>query len=142
MGGKVGIDLMDEFLRDLCAPVGALKPANGSPVAPESWHRAVDIVTAETPDLTREPRIKQTPKAEIIDARHPFFWAGYLLIDCGTGTYSDEPLPAAAAQPVPRPAAVGPAPILQPAAPAAPKQTAPAAAQPAPKKPAIPPAAP
>ncbi|RLT15929.1 MAG: CHAT domain-containing protein [Planctomycetota bacterium] len=142
VGGKVGIDLMDEFLRDLCAPVGALKPANGSPVAPESWHRAVDIVTAETPDLTREPRIKQTPKAEIIDARHPFFWAGYLLIDCGTGTYSDEPLPAAAAQPVPRPAAVGPAPILQPAAPAAPKQTAPAAAQPAPKKPAIPPAAP
>jgi hypothetical protein len=25
------------------------------------------------------------------DARHPFFWAGYAVIDCGPGRYDDPP---------------------------------------------------
>jgi hypothetical protein len=33
------------------------------------------------PDL--EPRIKLKAGSDLPTAAHPFFWAGYLLIDCG-----------------------------------------------------------
>ena len=48
-----------------------------------SWQRAVDLVTAERPDFNQEPRIKITNSVIPNDATHPFFWAGYTLIDCG-----------------------------------------------------------
>ena len=94
-GGRVSSDLMAEFLRDLHDPGAA-----GQPNA-ERWRRTVDVVTAEQPDPEQEPRLRQSPKAVLPDARHPFFWAGYLLVDCGGGTYSDEPPPAGAPQPKP-----------------------------------------
>ena len=94
-GGRVGVDLMAEFLRDLYAP-----GAGDEPMA-ERWRRAVDVVTAEQPDPEQEPRLRQSAKAVLTDARHPFFWAGYLLVDCGGGTYSEEPLPPGAPQPKP-----------------------------------------
>ena len=71
----------DEHLtfRDLVVAAGA------EPVPAESWRRAVDVVTAEPIDLAREPRIKPVAKAPLEDAKHPFFWAGYMLVDCRPG---------------------------------------------------------
>ncbi len=94
-GGLVSVDLMAEFLRDLDVPGDAQQPIA------ERWRRAVDVVTAEQPDPEQEPRLRQVAKAVLPDARHPFFWAGYLLVDCGGGTYSDEPAPPGVPQPKP-----------------------------------------
>jgi tetratricopeptide (TPR) repeat protein len=87
MGGKTSIDLVEEFLRDRTGGDGEAEPP---PVA-ESWQRAVEMATAEQPDVGREPRLKQSPQAVLADARHPFLWAGYLLVDCGAGRYDDPP---------------------------------------------------
>ena len=87
MGGKTSIDLVEEFLRDR---TGGDDEAEPPPVA-ESWQRAVEMATAEQPDVGREPRLKQSPQAVLADARHPFLWAGYLLVDCGAGRYDDPP---------------------------------------------------
>ena len=82
-GGQTSVALMTEFLADVSAraagPDGAGEPGS----AAESWHRAVDVVAAEVPDIAREPRLKQHPSAVLGDSRHPFLWAGPLLIDCG-----------------------------------------------------------
>ena len=87
MGGKTSIDLVEEFLRDRTGADGEAEP----PPAAESWQRAVEMATAEQPDVDREPRLKQSPQAVLTDARHPFLWAGYLLVDCGVGRYDDPP---------------------------------------------------
>lgn len=83
-GGKVATDLVTEFMRDVTAPVG-----DAAPSPAESWRRAVDVVTPEALDPTREPRIKPSPKPPLADAKHPFFWAGYMLIDCRPGKQPD-----------------------------------------------------
>jgi len=77
-GGQTSVALTTEFLADVSAA------EDGRPWSPaDSWHRAVDVVTAEVPDLAREPRLKQHPSAVLADGRHPFLWAAPLLIDCG-----------------------------------------------------------
>ena len=87
-GGKLAVDLVEEFIRDVSAiPADEAAP----PSVVESWHRAVELVGAEQPDPAREPRLKQSPGAVLADARHPFFWAGYAVIDCGPGAYDDPP---------------------------------------------------
>ncbi|MBT6054933.1 MAG: CHAT domain-containing protein [Planctomycetaceae bacterium] len=79
VGGRTAIDLGIEFIKDRQheaqqdAPVPATK----------SWQRAVDLVTNEQPDFDREPRIKVVDSVIPQNAKHPFFWAGYTLIDCG-----------------------------------------------------------
>jgi tetratricopeptide (TPR) repeat protein len=117
MGGKTSGDLVEEFLRDR-------EPGDGEaevPPAAESWQRAVATATAEQPDVGREPRLKQSPAAVLPDSRHPFLWAGYLLIDCGGGRYTDPP-PNGPIQPA--------KPVMQPAPPN--QQPAPPNQQPAP----------
>jgi len=136
-GGKVSVDLIEEFVRDLAdAPAAEDAAAADAPgaAAAESWQRAIDIVSAEQPDLAREPRVKQSPGDVLADAKHPFFWAGYMLVDCGGGRYADEP-PAPGvppkppqpqpAMPAPAPQAAVPGPAARPAVPApAPQQQA------------------
>lgn len=107
LGGETCVDLIEEFLRDRGSPAADEPP----PPAAESWQRAVELVTAEEPDPTREPRIKQSPQAMLADARHPFLWAGYMLVDCGTGRVDE---PAAAAAAAARPAVPPPAPAAAP----------------------------
>ena len=34
-------------------------------------------------NFTAEPRVKRTPNDEAPKASHPFFWAGYMLVDSG-----------------------------------------------------------
>jgi hypothetical protein len=116
-GGESSIDLVEEFLRDRGGAGVNVDP----PTPAESWQRAVDIVTAEQPDLGREPRVKQSPDAVLADGTHPFFWAGYLLADCGDGRFPAAPV---AQQPAQQPAQARPpqaaAPNAQPRQPAAP----------------------
>jgi hypothetical protein len=80
VGGHTASELVAEFLRDATAPTSSGTP----PSAAESWRRAVDLITAEWPDPDREPRLKQHPEAVIGPGSHPFLWAGYLLVECGT----------------------------------------------------------
>ena len=102
MGGLTASELVQEFLREA---------TRGEP-APVAWQRAVDIMTPEPPDLAREPRIEQSSAAVFPDSKHPIFWAGYLLVDCGGGEY--EPAPEA---PAPRPGSPAPARPQPPAQP-------------------------
>ena len=94
MAGPSSAHLVEEFVRD------QRQPAAGAPVpsAAESWHRAVDIVQAEEPDVAQEPRLSQSSDGVLGDSRHPLFWAGYLLADCGSG---DRPEPPAQGRPAP-----------------------------------------
>jgi tetratricopeptide (TPR) repeat protein len=85
-GGKSCLDLMTEFLRDAAV--------SEPPEASVAWQRAVDIVLAEEPDATREPRVKPSPDAPLGTPLHPFLWAGYMLVDCGGGRSTVEPPPA------------------------------------------------
>ncbi len=97
MGGQSMVHLIEEFVAD--------QQRNAAGPAVESWRRAVDIVAAEEPDIDREPRLAQSPEAVLTDSRHPLFWAGCLLVDCGGGTRADPVPPAAGARPAPRPPA-------------------------------------
>jgi hypothetical protein len=124
MGGKTSIDLVEEFLRDRTAAEAEAPPAA------ESWQRAVEMATAEQPDVDREPRLKQSPQVVLPDARHPFLWAGYLLVDCGVGRYNDPP-PAGPAQPP-----------VAPKQPVAPQAAGPQAGGPQPDAPAAAPQGP
>jgi tetratricopeptide (TPR) repeat protein len=116
MGGKTSIDLVEEFLKDRTVADAEAEV----PPAAESWRRSVELVTAEQPDVGREPRLKQTAQAVLQDARHPFLWAGYLLVDCGQGRYEDPPPPGPA--PAPKPPQPG-----KPAVPQAPPKQPPVA---------------
>ena len=71
-GGQTSFDLVREFAQEL---------PHTSPA--DAWQRAV-LVAADTrvnPD--REPRIKESGDGELPKAIHPFFWAGYMLVDSG-----------------------------------------------------------
>lgn len=105
MGGRSTVHLMEEFVGDLCHG-----HAVGAGAATESWHRAVDIVSAEEPDIDGEPRLTQSPEAVLTDSRHPLFWAGCLLVDCGNGNRVDPAPPG----PGGRPPAAAPAPQAAP----------------------------
>lgn len=70
-GGRTNFDLVREFAKESAA----------SPAA-EAWQRACLLARENPVEQTHEPRLKtskdagDTPKAD-----HPFFWAGYLLVD-------------------------------------------------------------
>jgi tetratricopeptide (TPR) repeat protein len=111
MGGLSGVHLVEEFVRDATLA----RDTGGPSASADAWHRAVDIVAAEEPDIAREPRLSQAADAVLSDGRHPLFWSGYMLIDCGTGDRPDAPVAAApAARAVPPPPAVRPAPQAAP----------------------------
>jgi hypothetical protein len=74
-GGQMNLQLVREFMQEL----------EHSP-ADQAWQRSV-LLAWETPlDAAQEPRLKRLEEgAEPPGADHPFFWAGYLLVDTGTG---------------------------------------------------------
>jgi hypothetical protein len=52
--------------------------------ATEAWQRSVLLARESTLDPALEPRLKRAEKLEEAPtANHPFFWAGYLLVDTG-----------------------------------------------------------
>jgi hypothetical protein len=60
----------------------------------------VQLAADRVLDPAAEPRFKPSAAADGLKADHPFFWAGYLLIDTGAGPPADdEPKPEAVAAP-------------------------------------------
>jgi len=83
-GGETSFELVREFAQEL-------------PHAPpaEAWQRAVLVVRDSRLELAKEPRIKPADRSieKAPKAKHPFFWAGYMLIDTGSPPQGDMPRP-------------------------------------------------
>jgi hypothetical protein len=83
-GGKTNFDLVHEYVKEL-----------PNVPAAESWQRACLLARDTALDASREPRLKRTDEsAEMPTADHPFFWAGYLLVDTGPGAGAEAGEPA------------------------------------------------
>jgi hypothetical protein len=73
-GGEANLDFVREFVQEL---------PNGS--AADAWQRSIEVGRELPLDPAQEPRLKKLDDAaEVPKASHPFFWAGYLLVDTGT----------------------------------------------------------
>jgi hypothetical protein len=79
-GGQSAIDLVREFVQEL-------------PFIPaaEAWQRAVQLVSQSPLDPLHEPRVKHKNDAPTVNAEHPFFWSGYMLVDTGAMPEKSEP---------------------------------------------------
>jgi len=71
-GGRTSFDIVREFAQELPHTTPA-----------DAWQRAVLVVTDSRLDLDAEPRVKQAATPDPPKATHPFFWAGYMLVDSG-----------------------------------------------------------
>jgi hypothetical protein len=86
VGGQSTLDLMREFLQDL-----------PNTAAADAWQRGVEL-TMQTPiDPSTELRVKAGKAHADLTAAHPFFWAGYLVVDTG---WRPAPPKVAAGEPV------------------------------------------
>jgi hypothetical protein len=81
-GGQMNLQLVREFVAELQADAAGAADVTPADVA---WQRSV-LIARETPlDPAQEPRLKKLAEGvEPPGADHPFFWAGYLLLDTGT----------------------------------------------------------
>lgn len=97
-GGQTNLDLVREFVQELPHTSAA-----------QSWQRSV-LLARETPlELPREPRVKRSAETgEPPTADHPFFWAGYLLVDNSPRVDEDKDQAVAGAGGVKPPLAGGP----------------------------------
>jgi hypothetical protein len=78
--GRTNFDLVREFVQEL----------PNEPAA-DSWRRSVMLAREAPLDISREPRLKRSDdKVELPTADHPFFWAGYVLVDTGTRPGQEE----------------------------------------------------
>jgi tetratricopeptide (TPR) repeat protein len=72
VGGQSTLDIVREFVQEL--PNSA---------AADAWKRSIELA-AETPvDPKSELRVKAGRDPIELTAKHPFFWAGYLVVDSG-----------------------------------------------------------
>lgn len=71
-GGQSSFDLVREFSQELPHTTPA-----------DAWQRAVLLETSTKLNVESEPRLKKAQIDEPPKADHPFFWAGYMLIDSG-----------------------------------------------------------
>jgi hypothetical protein len=73
----MNLQLVREFVQELQGDT-----ATSADVA---WQRSI-LLARETPlDASQEPRLKRLDESiEPPGADHPFFWAGYMLVDTGT----------------------------------------------------------
>jgi hypothetical protein len=81
-GGQTSLDLTREFAQEL---------SDTSPS--DAWQRAVQVVESSRLNWEAEPRLKRLTTDATLNAEHPFFWAGYMLVDSGTGPKSLEQKP-------------------------------------------------
>jgi hypothetical protein len=80
VGGQSTIDLMREFIQEL--------PHSPAAVA---WRRSVQLAGGRVVDPAAEPRLRAGRASDGLKADHPFFWAGYLLVDTGVGPVPEAP---------------------------------------------------
>lgn len=79
VGGQSTLDLTREFIREL--------PTSS---ASEAWRRSVELLHSTPLDYNAETRIKASRDAPPMKTDHPFFWAGYLVIDMGSKAKKDQ----------------------------------------------------
>ena len=72
-GGQTSLDLVREFTQELPYSTAA-----------DAWQRSVQLVRESPINPSAEPRVKPSPQSELTTAEHPFFWAGYMLLDSGS----------------------------------------------------------
>jgi hypothetical protein len=88
VGGQSTIDNVREFLQELPHEAAA-----------DAWRRSVLLGLERPLDPPAEGRVKPSPTVDGAKTDHPFFWAGYLLVDTGARPESDRPEPSQ--QPLP-----------------------------------------
>src|SRR5262249_3418410 len=72
-GGRTNFDLVREFAKESAE----------SPAA-EAWQRACLLARENPIDFGHEPRLKKADDSgDMPTADHPFFWAGYIVVDTG-----------------------------------------------------------
>ncbi len=103
--GQSSYDLVREFVQEL---------PHTSPA--DAWQRAVLLETGNRLNLEAEPRVKKSSGENTPKAEHPFFWAGYLLIDGGEPPVKVKLPPAAPVikvkPPAPNPNNLAPPPLM------------------------------
>jgi hypothetical protein len=87
VGGQSTLDVIREFIQEL-------------PHAPaaDAWQRSVRLALETPVDPARELRVKPGKVDVELMAKHPFFWAGYMVLDTGWRPAEEPP---DAAPPVP-----------------------------------------
>ena len=78
-GGKTSYDLVREFVQEL--PYAS---------ASDAWQRSVLLSMQDDVFLEREPRVKPEELEVDVKCDHPFFWAGYVLVDRSAKPRVDE----------------------------------------------------
>ncbi len=107
-GGQSSFDLVREFAQEL----------PHSPPA-DCWQRAVELLIEQPLELDGEPRVKRgNTGAEPPLADHPFFWAGYMLVDSGQLEEGKAPPPPPPVNIKPKEAPPAPGDIRNPGKPA------------------------
>lgn len=77
-GGQTCHDLMREYLQEL--------PHSG---AADAWQRCIQVAMETPLGSTFEPRVRENREDREINASHPFFWSGYIVID-NTAMHTNE----------------------------------------------------
>jgi hypothetical protein len=72
VGGQSTLDIVREFVQEL--PNSA---------AGDAWKRSIELAAQTPVDPKSELRVKAGRDAIELTAKHPFFWAGYLVVDSG-----------------------------------------------------------
>ena len=72
VGGQSTLDLVREFVQELPHTAAA-----------EAWQRSVQLAMEAPIDPLNELRVKAGNDPVELTAAHPFFWAGYLVVDSG-----------------------------------------------------------
>jgi hypothetical protein len=72
VGGQSTVDLVREFVQELPHTAAA-----------EAWQRSVQLAMQMPIDPLNELRVKAGKDSAGLTAAHPFFWAGYVVVDSG-----------------------------------------------------------
>ena len=102
VGGQSTLDLVREFAQEMPHVAAA-----------EAWQRSVELAMEMPVDPVAELRVRAGKDPVELKAAHPFFWAGYLIVDSGWRPPEPEPDPAAV--PPADPGATPPAGVADPA---------------------------
>ena len=59
--------------------------------AADAWQRSVLLAREAPLEPSLEPRVKNVAEPDSLKTAHPFFWAGYMVVDCA-GAPAKEPV--------------------------------------------------
>lgn len=79
VGGQSTLEIVREFVQEIPKSTAA-----------DAWQRCIEVAKELPLEPALEPRVKLKDTTNLPTAAHPFFWAGYLLVDCGEPLAEDE----------------------------------------------------